>query len=403
MGNSYHIESDKKEIFFQLFPATSALVITTSVITTSNYVSKDLDDTVKRKFTIDVNNIVSFQWLLASATTLDKMPHVNSFICLKANNLLVECIPARTPAVILQSTRFILEFVYDSDLINLVQALPQLGPDPVPQMLIDDAVTAVDYLTKRTLSGTVRDKFSVITSKFRVVFTYPFLLSDSNKSDEGLLQAIETAGSDLDELSYGRQLTFLNNTDRLTTEERGSLWITYGDYDLLNDKIKINDILIDFWMLWVSRHISKQFSNIHYFSTQFLTKLISHKQGFGVGAARRWCKRAAINIFEKKFLFLPFNKDDHWSLFVVVNPGEICRCDDGSRTDSPFTCIMLFDSYPSIHGRHQYSLRSNIIKWLNNEWKAAAISTVVEPFNQESIVFLTPKGRCFVRYINCLY
>jgi len=36
-----------------------------------------------------------------------------------------------------------------------------------------------------------------------------------------------------------------------------------------------------------------------------------------------YTENRAINIFKKKFVFIPINDDEHWSLCVVVNPNLI--------------------------------------------------------------------------------
>lgn len=43
----------------------------------------------------------------------------------------------------------------------------------------------------------------------------------------------------------------------------------------------------------------------------------------GAKAVSSWTSKKNINIFGKKFIFLPVNADLHWSLCVVVNAGLI--------------------------------------------------------------------------------
>ena len=45
----------------------------------------------------------------------------------------------------------------------------------------------------------------------------------------------------------------------------------------------------------------------------------------GSEAVASWTAKKKINIFEKKFIFIPVNADLHWSLCVVVNPGLIAN------------------------------------------------------------------------------
>jgi Ulp1 family protease len=47
----------------------------------------------------------------------------------------------------------------------------------------------------------------------------------------------------------------------------------------------------------------------------------------GVDGVANWTRsdRRSIDIFLKKFIIIPINKDYHWTLAVVVNPGVISR------------------------------------------------------------------------------
>ena len=51
-----------------------------------------------------------------------------------------------------------------------------------------------------------------------------------------------------------------------------------------------------------------------------------------------------IDIFKKKFVFVPINKDLHWSLCVIVNPGEIAKMydvDEDSSSEHPWYVYQL--------------------------------------------------------------
>ena len=45
----------------------------------------------------------------------------------------------------------------------------------------------------------------------------------------------------------------------------------------------------------------------------------------GPEAVSSWTAKKNINIFKKKFVFVPVNADLHWSLCVVVNAGLIAN------------------------------------------------------------------------------
>jgi Ulp1 family protease len=70
-------------------------------------------------------------------------------------------------------------------------------------------------------------------------------------------------------------------------------------------------------------------------STHFFQKLSDE----GPEEVASWSrnKKKNINVFEKKFIFVPVNERNHWSLCVVVNPGHILKAHqikDGSLIES---------------------------------------------------------------------
>ena len=94
--------------------------------------------------------------------------------------------------------------------------------------------------------------------------------------------------------------------------------------------------------------------DVHFFSTQVMTRLRENgsrdvvewtKKGEGAGQVN--CPEIvgvctflitsrnlySVDIFEKKFLFMPIHKDMHWSLCVVVNPGKIANMFDSVSKD----------------------------------------------------------------------
>ncbi len=45
----------------------------------------------------------------------------------------------------------------------------------------------------------------------------------------------------------------------------------------------------------------------------------------GPNAVTSWTEKKNIDLFQKKFVFIPVNADLHWSLCVVVNPGKVAN------------------------------------------------------------------------------
>ena len=103
-----------------------------------------------------------------------------------------------------------------------------------------------------------------------------------------------------------------------------------------------------------------------------------------------WTRRRKINIFEKKFIFIPINDYLHWSLCVVVNPGKIENafeeeenddyekndCKDKER-DLPF--LLFLDS---LKAHKKSKVKKKIYEWLNFE--AKRLNKFSELFDNQS-------------------
>ena len=194
-----------------------------------------------------------------------------------------------------------------------------------------------------------------------------------------------------------------------------------GDYRRLDPGEFLNDTLIDFFIQWQVRNSGENVhcsvnsncfvsnpslalscrmfrhndrSQIHFFSTHFYTALSEE----GVGSITKWTANKNINIFEKKFIFIPVNKNLHWSLSVVINCGEIMKHNERIESstehplDAPVPCLLFLDPMTNYHERT--TVQKNILKWLNAEWKRVK-DVQDEPFDNQSMSQVCPKGlRC---------
>ena len=134
--------------------------------------------------------------------------------------------------------------------------------------------------------------------------------------------------------------------------------------------------------------------DVHVFTTQFFSKLEME----GAKAVASWTKNKSLDIFEKKFIFIPVNRDLHWSLFVVVNAGEVVsahQSDDEANVEHPF--ILFMDSSPLTHN---YEKLSEFIRgWLNLEAKKYCKFNLLgdEPFHVLHCPTIVPEGKsCFL-------
>lgn len=131
----------------------------------------------------------------------------------------------------------------------------------------------------------------------------------------------------------------------------------------------------------ISRSDTSLSSDFHFFTSHFYTTLSTE----GPGAVRSWTARKKINIFEKRLIFVPINKDLHWSLCVVVNPGSILLTADRSigknnnnnnnddkidqkpryTSSDPLPCLIFLDSL-RMHNKRKVAKHLHL--WLNAEW-----------------------------------
>ena len=134
-------------------------------------------------------------------------------------------------------------------------------------------------------------------------------------------------------------------------------------------------------------------NNVHVFTTQFYSKL----EDQGAEAVASWTAKKGVDIFEKKFIFIPVNKDIHWSLCVIVNPGMVANAidqdveNDDEVLQHPF--LLFMDSLKA----HRISrMRKHIQGWMNAEAKRLdkfKSSYKKEPFDSHTLPTIIPKGK----------
>lgn len=133
--------------------------------------------------------------------------------------------------------------------------------------------------------------------------------------------------------------------------------------------------------------MSTESTNVHFFTSHFFTTLAKA----GPSGVNSWTARKKINIFEKSFIFIPINKSLHWSLCVVVNPGEITKCHDDFKTKAShkFPCILFFDSLKA-HKKNKVAKVGR--EWLNSEWGRIYPELKEYTFTTKTMGVFDPKG-----------
>jgi Ulp1 family protease len=116
---------------------------------------------------------------------------------------------------------------------------------------------------------------------------------------------------------------------------------------------------------------------------------------------KRWTEKKGIDIFDKKFIFIPINKTLHWSQCIVINPGAIIEHNkwhavefelEKGDMDAPFPCIIFLDS---LKAHQKAQVAKNVKAWLNAEWKRLGKSddSALAPFNSSTMKVFTPKSK----------
>ena len=133
---------------------------------------------------------------------------------------------------------------------------------------------------------------------------------------------------------------------------------------------------------------NKQCTGFHFFTSHFYTTLAND----GPSAVESWTAKKGIDIFEKKFIFIPINKDLHWSLCVIVNPGLILSAlNQTGKADDLLSCLIFLDS---LNQHSKNSVHTNVTKWLNSEWnRLSKMSDIQSPFKETSLHIFSTTGK----------
>ena len=135
-------------------------------------------------------------------------------------------------------------------------------------------------------------------------------------------------------------------------------------------------------------------STVHYFTPDFFTVLEEE----GPAAVSSWTAKNNIDIFTKRFVFIPTIESLQWSLYVVVNPGAISNeyvDEDDQSDDQDFPCILFLDS---LRGRRKARVVNKVRNWLNHEAKRLGKFAELfegrtpKVFNKDTMEVFDPKG-----------
>eukprot|EP00546_Thalassionema_frauenfeldii_P001232 CAMPEP_0178932684 /NCGR_PEP_ID=MMETSP0786-20121207/22774_1 /TAXON_ID=186022 /ORGANISM="Thalassionema frauenfeldii, Strain CCMP 1798" /LENGTH=1112 /DNA_ID=CAMNT_0020610043 /DNA_START=136 /DNA_END=3472 /DNA_ORIENTATION=+ len=168
------------------------------------------------------------------------------------------------------------------------------------------------------------------------------------------------------------------------------LTIRDEDFERLDYGEFLNDTLIDFWMQWIMSKENRESSRVHIFSSHFYSSLKKD----GTAAVESWTAKKNIDIFSKRFIFIPINESLHWSLCVVVNPSHIFNSiqlfEDGTidNEETPASCILFLDS---LKAHKKTTVAKHIRKWLNSEWKRLKDETKDNLYTPKTMRVFSPR------------
>jgi Ulp1 family protease len=132
------------------------------------------------------------------------------------------------------------------------------------------------------------------------------------------------------------------------------------DRSSLNPATYINGNVIDFWMLWLTRHISTEVCPILFFTSHFYSSLLNEK--LRLQHVSGWMQGRKLDFFSKDVLVFPINGENHWSLMVLYYPGLVWLHVDEGSTDNRTLIMMHLDSLKYHNGYH---IAKNIRTFLN--------------------------------------
>jgi hypothetical protein len=281
---------------------------------------------------------------------------------------------------------------------------------------------------RRTRSSRTKGKSQDDTT----LLVYPFVGGmDIERAADGLLEAAENTVAEEKGLRSAKELQ-----EESTTGRSHFLSIRREDRERLEQGEFLNDTLVDFWMRWyvradlcyntltytvtttqvlfvsflllyflgrIWRHESPTNSLVHFFTSHFYTTIRDDNPE----AVTSWTKKKKIDIFSKRLIFLPINATLHWSLCVVVNPGNLRNAlvelpptphtkkrriiidDDQDFSNKNLPCILFFDS---LKAHRKAKVSGDIRKWLNAEY-SLRFEKDDAPFNNKTMPVYTPRGK----------
>lgn len=102
--------------------------------------------------------------------------------------------------------------------------------------------------------------------------------------------------------------------------KRGSVTVTVEERNRLKERKYLNDSLIDFYIKYLEMGLQSQArcpENVPFFYSSFFFKRMIQKRPIDYSGVKSWTKD--IDIFKRKYIFVPICDSYHWSLIIIIN------------------------------------------------------------------------------------
>ena len=143
--------------------------------------------------------------------------------------------------------------------------------------------------------------------------------------------------------------------------------ITQFDRDSLKEATYVNDVIIDFWLLWLSRNSSRD--SLEYFFTSHCYTTLVQCPG-GVELVSSWVsKRKNFSIFEKQIIYFPIILQKHWSLCVAYYPGVARTVADSGSNRAENAQMPLILHMDSLQLHNSSVIAQNVRNFFTFQWQ----------------------------------
>ena len=156
---------------------------------------------------------------------------------------------------------------------------------------------------------------------------------------------------------------------------KDSVTITNKDYLCLREGEFLNDTIIDFYLQYLKAgrfYSNKMMERTHIFSIYFYERLTKKSLRSSTSAippaelmhanVKKWTKN--VNIFQKDFVVIPINENDHWYVVIVCYPGLTRR--EATKVEVRQPLLLILDS---LEDGLKAAVCKNIRTYLTVEWR----------------------------------